>query len=188
MEREAAHAYTKSALADVPQTNRAPLGDTIDFSEHSIFAKISHRNGDGQNEVPTPAEIERAKQVAQAMDLLKQGKYEDLCKLAKEIGKDGDDNALGSFQKQLSKEAKMNIQFNGNTKSVDITFGDHDPNARDKRETSTTVTIKADGTLVSAKETKSGGNGGQRDEVTDVDPAKSFEQLKKRIEKNSEQK
>ncbi|CAN5225623.1 hypothetical protein BH10CYA1_BH10CYA1_07570 [soil metagenome] len=151
-------------------------------THEKLLDRIKNKAQEQSTEKSELKATESDKQVAKGLELLKQGKFEDLCKLAKEIGKDDNDDALGAFQKQLSKEAKMDIKFNGGGKSVEINFGDHDPNAVDKREPSTQVTI-AEGGTTTAKEF----NGDPLDKGKDVDPKAPLAALKKRLEKNSKQ-
>ncbi|MBS1956963.1 MAG: hypothetical protein JST89_22430 [Cyanobacteria bacterium SZAS-4] len=138
------------------------------------------------SEAPTPEQIKLNEQVAKGMELLKSGKIDELCKLAQEISKNGeDDKAIVHFQRKLSAESKMDITFRGAGKQVVIGTNDEDPNTRDQIVTRKSVTIKNDGTLLSAKETKSGpGIGTEKD----LDPKQTYDELMKVFKKNQEQK
>ncbi len=140
------------------------------------------------NEAPTPEQIELNKQVAKGMELIKEGKFDELCKLAQEIAKNSPDSTCGAFEKKLREEAKMDIAFLGNGKYVLIGTNDSDPNSSDKIVTSKAVKIKEDGTLVSAKEHKSGGGWGGKGSEKDLDPKQTYDEMMKIFKKNTEKK
>lgn len=165
----------EKSQSDKP-TERTPLGTHDTTSDAPREAR----------EALTPEQIKLNEQVAKGIELLKSGKIDELCKLAQEISKNGeDDKAIVQFQRKLSAESKMDITFRGAGKQVVIGTNDEDPNTRDQIVTSKSVTIKNDGTLVSAKETKSGP--GIRSEK-ELDPKQTYDELMKVFKKNQEQK
>lgn len=127
---------------------------------------------------------ETNKFVAKAATAIKDGKFDELSKVIKELAKNGDDDQLGAFQKKLSKElggAYVSVKADG---SYDLHFSkDFDPHASDKPYSVKTVKFDKDGKASSAEVTKYKAGAG-KDETEEIDAKETLKELQQVIEKS----
>ncbi|MBC7998763.1 MAG: hypothetical protein IAF58_12515, partial [Leptolyngbya sp.] len=121
--------------------------------------------------------------VAKAASVVKDGKFDELSKVIKELAKNGDDDQLGAFQKKLSKELGVDVSVKADG-SYDLHFSKNfDPNARDKAYDVKTVKFDKDGKVSSAEVTKHKGGFG-KDVTEEIDAKETLKELQKEIEKS----